>query len=106
MLLCEDPDAPSGPFLHWLVTGIDPHAGGVPEHRIPAAGREWHNGFGEIGWGGPAPPPGDEPHRYFFRLYALFEPADLPDDPTVEDAYRAADASMLERGTLVGLFQR
>lgn len=106
LLLCEDPDAPRGSFLHWLVTGIDPHSGGVPEHRTPADGREWRNGFGETGWGGPAPPPGDQAHRYFFRLYALSQPVELPDDPTVEDVYRAADAAMIERGTLVGLFQR
>ncbi|WP_026877199.1 YbhB/YbcL family Raf kinase inhibitor-like protein [Jiangella gansuensis] len=106
LLLCEDPDAPSGPFLHWLVTGIDPHAAGVPENQTPAGGREWPNDFGEVGWGGPAPPPGDPAHRYFFRLYVLSEPADLPDEPTVEDVYRAADSAALGRGTLVGLFQR
>ncbi|TDE01494.1 YbhB/YbcL family Raf kinase inhibitor-like protein [Jiangella asiatica] len=106
LLLCEDPDAPGGSFLHWLVTGIDPHTAGVAEHRKPAAGREWPNGFGEIGWVGPAPPPGDPPHHYYFRLYALFEPVDLVDDPSVEDVYRAADAAMLDRGTLVGLYGR
>lgn len=106
LLLCEDPDAPGGSFLHWLVTGIDPHAAGVPEHQSPAGGREWRNSFGEVGWGGPAPPPGDQAHRYYFRLYALSEPPDLVEDPSVEDIYRAADAAMIERGTLVGLFQR
>lgn len=106
LLLCEDPDAPRGPFLHWLVTGVDAHSAGVPERQTPAGGREWRNGFGEVGWGGPAPPPGDQPHRYIFRLYALSESVDLPDDPGVDDVYRAADAAMLERGTLVGLFQR
>lgn len=106
LLMCEDPDAPGGSFLHWLVTGIDPHAGGVPEHATPAGGLEWPNGFGENGWGGPAPPPGDGPHRYVFTVYALSARGDLPDAPTVEDIYRAADAAMLERGTLVGLYER
>ncbi|WP_106538403.1 YbhB/YbcL family Raf kinase inhibitor-like protein [Haloactinopolyspora alba] len=106
LLVCEDPDAPGGSFLHWLVTGIDPHVVGVPEHETPAGGRSWPNGFGDDGWGGPAPPPGDDPHRYVFTVYALSAPADLPATPTVEDIYRAADAAMLERGTLVGLFQR
>ena len=106
LLMCEDPDAPGGSFLHWLVTGIDPHAGGVAEHATPAGGREWPNGFGENGWSGPAPPPGDGPHRYVFTVYALSARGDLPDAPTVEDIYRAADAAMLERGTLVGLYER
>ncbi|WP_116951404.1 YbhB/YbcL family Raf kinase inhibitor-like protein [Jiangella endophytica] len=106
LLLCEDPDAPGGHFLHWLVTGVDAHSAGVAEQRKPVGGREWRNDFGEVGWGGPAPPPGDEPHRFVFRLYALSGPAALPDDPTVEDVYRAADAAAIERGTLVGLFRR
>ncbi|TDC48872.1 YbhB/YbcL family Raf kinase inhibitor-like protein [Jiangella ureilytica] len=106
LLLCEDPDAPRGHFLHWLVTGIDPHSAGVPEHGRPTGGREWRNGFGEEGWGGPAPPPGERPHRYVFRLYALARAPELPADPSVDDVYRAADGAMLARGTLVGLYQR
>jgi phosphatidylethanolamine-binding protein (PEBP) family uncharacterized protein len=62
LLLCEDPDAPSGTFLHWLVAGIDPMATGVAEGQT--------NGFGEQGWGGPQPLVGDNAHRYFLRLYA------------------------------------
>jgi Raf kinase inhibitor-like YbhB/YbcL family protein len=106
LLLCEDPDAPRGHFLHWLVTAIDPHSAGVRERGHPAGGREWRNGFGEDGWGGPAPPPGDSPHHYVFRLYALPGPLDLPAEPSVDDVYRAADRTMLGRGTLVGLYQR
>ncbi len=106
LLMCEDPDAPGGSFLHWLVTGIDPHTGGVPEHSTPTAGREWTNGFGEIGWGGPAPPPGDGPHRYVFTVYALSTAVHPADSSNVASIYGAADDAMLERGTLVGLFQR
>nr|WP_246401294.1 YbhB/YbcL family Raf kinase inhibitor-like protein [Jiangella mangrovi] len=106
LLLCEDPDAPSGHFLHWLVTGIDPHSAGVPVHGRPTGGREWPNGFGEDGWGGPAPPPGHGPHRYVFRVYALPGPPELPAGPSVGDVYRAVDRAMLARGTLVGRYQR
>jgi hypothetical protein len=75
VLLCEDLDAPSRTFVHWLVTGIDPTSTGVAEGQVPAGGREWTNAFGEQGWGGSQPPVGDRPHRYFFSyffsLYAL-----------------------------------
>lgn len=71
LLLCEDPDAPRGTFLHWLVTGIDPASGGVEAGQTPPGGTPLTNGFGDRGWGGPYPPPGDRAHRYFFRLYAL-----------------------------------
>jgi len=110
VLMCEDPDAPSGAFLHWLVTGIDPDSDGVAEGEVPRGGREWRNDFGEIGWGGPHPPVGDQPHRYFFHLYALREPLDLPNQgsraPRVSDVQRAARERQLASATLVGIFAR
>jgi Raf kinase inhibitor-like YbhB/YbcL family protein len=106
LLLCEDPDAPAGSFLHWLVTGIDPTASGVGEGQTPPGGRQWANGFGETGWGGPQPPVGDNAHRYFFRLYALDRPVRLPAAPTVDDVHRAVDDAALASGILVGLYQR
>ncbi|NEE03226.1 YbhB/YbcL family Raf kinase inhibitor-like protein [Phytoactinopolyspora halotolerans] len=104
LLLCEDPDAPGQPFLHWLVTGLDPGVTRLPdgEHN----GVEWRNGFGETGWGGPAPPVGDEAHRYFFRVFALSGSPGLPAEPAVADVHRAADGITVASGTLVGLFQR
>jgi hypothetical protein len=106
LLLCEDLDAPSGTFLHWLVTGIDPTATGVGEGQTPQAGQVWPNGFGEKAWGGPRPPVGDNPHRYFFRLYALREPVRLPAEPTADDVHSAVDDKALATGTLIGLYQR
>lgn len=106
VLMCEDPDAPRGTFLHWLVTGIDPHAPGVPEGATPLDGREWPNDFGKTGWGGPAPPPGDDAHRYMFRLFALSSPLELPEKPTAADINEATDGITIGRGTLVGLYQR
>jgi hypothetical protein len=106
VLLCEDPDAGAEPFLHWLVTGIDPAVGEVPEGRVPSKGREWTNGFGATGWAGPQPPAGDEPHRYFFRVYAVAEAPSLPSNPRVSDVHRAVEGRELASGTLVGLFAR
>jgi Raf kinase inhibitor-like YbhB/YbcL family protein len=106
MLVCEDPDAPSGTFLHWLVTGIDASTGGVDEGQVPRGGHEWPNAFGETGWGGPQPPVGDKPHRYFFRLYALPEPVRLPANPSLDAVHRAVEESALASGTTVGVYQR
>ncbi|OEJ28422.1 phosphatidylethanolamine-binding protein [Streptomyces agglomeratus] len=106
LLLCEDPDAPSGTFVHWLVTGIDPASRGVEPGQSPEGGQARQNGFGESGWGGPLPPPGDKAHRYFFRLYALSGPVDLADDASAEDVHAAVDERQLATGTLVGLYQR
>ena len=75
-LICEDPDAPSGVFTHWLL--YDLSAGSreleedVPRDAVLSIGaRQGTNSFGSIGYGGACPPTGDPEHRYFFKLYAL-----------------------------------
>lgn len=106
VLLCEDRDAGRVPFLHWLVTGIDPTSSGIAEGQVPAGGREWTNGFGVTGWGGPHPPLGDDPHRYFFRIYAVRQPLHLPDLPQVSDVHDAVADRELASGNMVGTFGR
>lgn len=106
VLMCADPDAPSGTFLHWLVTGIDPHTGGVAQGRTPEGGREWPNDFGEVGWGGPAPPPGHGPHRYQFEVYALSQPVELPERPSADDVRRAVEDTTIAQGALLGRYER
>ena len=70
-LSVTDPDAPSGAFTHWLVTGIDPSSSEVGQGMVPAGGTEERNSFGQAAYGGPCPPRGVEPHRYIFRIEAL-----------------------------------
>ncbi|MER6612095.1 YbhB/YbcL family Raf kinase inhibitor-like protein [Streptomyces xantholiticus] len=106
LLLCEDPDAPSGTFVHWLVTGITPADGRVDAGETPPGGTPRTNGFGDAGWGGPQPPVGDKAHRYFFHLYALPEPVALPADATAEVVHRMVDKAQLASGTVVGLYHR
>lgn len=106
VLLCDDPDAGKEPFLHWLVTGIEPASDGAAEGERPAGGREWTNGFGETGWGGPQPPIGDPPHRYMFRLYAVDSPVVLPATPGASDVHAALDKQALATGVLTGTFER
>ena len=103
-LLCEDPDAPRGAFIHWLVTGIAPSTRAVAEGEEPS-GTSWPNDWGGPGYGGPQPPIGDDPHRYFFRLFALAEPLEVPPDADPHDIRRLLDEH-LASGTLVGLFAR
>ncbi|WP_329376700.1 YbhB/YbcL family Raf kinase inhibitor-like protein [Streptomyces sp. NBC_01351] len=106
VLLCEDPDAPGGTFLHWLVTAIDPGATGAEEGQKPRGGLPWPNDFGRVGWSGPMPPPGHGPHRYFFRLHALSEPLTLHGRPTADTVHREVKRMELAVGTLVGTYQR
>lgn len=106
VLLCEDPDAPSGSFVHWVVVGVDPHSDGTPAGQAPPGGTELTNGYGRPGWGGPHPPPGDEAHHYLFHLYALGEPCVLPDSPSADQVHQAMDRARIADGTLVGLYHR
>ncbi|MFE9093337.1 YbhB/YbcL family Raf kinase inhibitor-like protein [Streptomyces sp. NPDC007264] len=106
VLLCEDPDAPSGTFVHWIVVGVDPHSGGVAAGQCPPGGTELVNGFHRQGWGGPHPPPGDEAHRYVFHLYALAEPCALPDAPSADQVHDAVGEREIADGTLMGLYHR
>lgn len=68
-LIVEDPDAPSGTWVHWVVDNIPPESHSLLISAQGAA--QLTNSFGKTGYGGPCPPKGKGPHRYFFRLYAL-----------------------------------
>lgn len=104
-LLCEDPDAPSGTFTHWVVAGLDPRSTHLEEGAPPpaVAGR---NDLGEIGWMGPEPPVGDGPHRYVFTLFASAAPLGLDDRADAASLRAALAGQELARGELAGTYER
>src|SRR5262245_28348362 len=74
-LVCDDPDAPRGTWVHWVLYNLPADARDLPQGvpatpTLPSGARQGKNDFGRIGYGGPAPPRG-KAHRYFFRLVAL-----------------------------------
>ena len=91
----EDPDAKSGTFVHWVVWGIDPVTGQLPEQILPAGTREGSNGARRLGYTGPCPPQGDGPHRYRFTLYAVDKPVSVAIGAT------AAELRNAIRGTVI-----
>jgi len=111
LVVCDDPDAPSGVFQHWAAFDIPGDRRSLDEGHGPetlADGfRQAINDFGRPGYGGPCPPRGDPPHRYHFRLSALSEPS-LPAAPTASCAEVIALARpyVLEFVELVGLYGR
>lgn len=68
-LIVDDPDAPSGTWVHWLLANLSPDLAAIAEGKTPEGAVVGRNDFGDVAWGGPAPPSGT--HRYFFRLVAL-----------------------------------
>jgi len=67
-LCCEDPDAPSGNWIHWMIVNIPAKTTEIPQNG-PVPGKEIENDFGKTSYGGPCPPSGT--HRYIFTVYAL-----------------------------------
>lgn len=70
-LIVDDPDAPGGTWNHWLVWDIPADKRELPEGGMRPDGTQGTNDFGKIGYGGPCPPRGGGPHRYYFRLFAI-----------------------------------
>ena len=85
-LIVDDPDAPGGTWVHWVVWNIDPEIGMIEENSKP--GLEGLTSFGNTGWGGPCPPSGT--HRYFFKVYALdVELEKFREEPPDADSIRS-----------------
>ena len=105
-ILCEDPDAPAGTFVHWVLSGLDPSRAGLAAGEVPAGTVEGSNDYGDVGYGGPRPPVGDPAHRYFFTIHASSQPLGLSRGTTADDLRRALQGRELARGTIVGLYQR
>jgi len=109
-LICDDPDAPVGTWVHWVIYDLPPAtvslAEGVPQSPEPANGvKQGVNDFKRTGYGGPAPPPG-KPHRYFFKLYALNVKPDLKPGLTKKELLQAMEGHILAEGQLMGTYQR
>jgi Raf kinase inhibitor-like YbhB/YbcL family protein len=106
----DDPDAPVGTFVHWVVYNLPASArqlpAGVPgNNAIPGGGKPGVNDFPKTGYGGPCPSPG-KPHRYFFRLYALDNQLDLNGPVHRKDVDHAMKGHVLAQGELMGLYRR
>jgi hypothetical protein len=109
-LICDDPDAPSGTWVHWVLFNVPASSSALSEKVEPAGNlrggaKQGSNSFNKIGYGGPCPPPG-KPHRYFFKLYALDTEIALKPGATKEELLRAMEKHVLAQGRLMGTCQR
>jgi Raf kinase inhibitor-like YbhB/YbcL family protein len=109
-LIVDDPDAPSGTWVHWVLLDLPGDAHDLSEAAgkrvpLPAGARQGINDFKKEGWGGPCPPPG-KPHRYFFKLYALDAKLSLQGSPTKAEVEKALQGHVLGMGVLIGRYGR
>jgi len=111
-LIMDDPDAPRGTWVHWVLYDLpaartDLPEGVAPQKTLPELGgaRQGLNDFGKVGYGGPAPPHGPA-HHYRFTLYALDAPLKLPERARKPDVEKAMQGHTLGQARLVGIYSR
>jgi Raf kinase inhibitor-like YbhB/YbcL family protein len=99
-VVVNDPDAPNGGFIHWVVIDLPANATKLDIDNLPEGAQEAVNSDGGTGWTPPCPPSGT--HHYHFTVYALDGPTGLPDSASVQDAIAAIKGHYLAYGELVG----
>jgi len=108
-LITDDPDAPSGTFVHWVIYNLPSQARGLPEAVkadaiLPDGSRNGQNSARRSGYMGPCPPSGT--HRYFFKLYALDAMLTLSTGATKDQLLKAMQGHILAQAELMGTYSR
>ncbi|HEX2769676.1 MAG TPA: YbhB/YbcL family Raf kinase inhibitor-like protein [Geobacteraceae bacterium] len=103
-LIVDDPDAPVGMWVHWVVWNIDPSTREIAEDTVPHEATQGKNDWKRNGYGAPCPPSGV--HRYFFKLYALDTKLNLGAGTTKRDLEKAMEGHILAKSELIGLYKR
>ena len=108
-LIMDDPDAPGGTWVHWVIFNIPASARVLPEsmptdETLPDGGMSGNNSWGRTGYGGPCPPSGT--HRYFFKLYALDEMLAISAGAGKGELEKAMVGHILAQGELMGTFSK
>ena len=108
-LICDDPDAPGGTFVHWVLYNLPADMKELPEdiphgEVLKNAAKQGITDFGRIGYGGPCPPKGV--HRYFFKIYFLDSEVGLSPGASKTQLLQAIGKHIKGQGQLVGKYKR
>lgn len=109
VIVADDPDAPSGTWVHWVLYNLPADNIGMVENlpatdELRAGGFQGKNDFGKIGYGGPCPPSGT--HRYFFKIYALDNELPLKAGATKAEVEKAMEGHVVAQGQLIGTYKK
>ena len=109
-LIVDDPDAPVGTFVHWVMYNIPAYKLEIKEGvaklgKLPDGTLQGKNDFGKIGYDGPCPPPGST-HRYYFKLYGLDEFVQLQPGLTKAQLEAVIKGHIVDQAELIGLYKR
>jgi Raf kinase inhibitor-like YbhB/YbcL family protein len=108
-LICDDPDAPMGTWVHWVLFNLPAditefRENVPPDKELENGAKQGMNDFRKIGYGGPCPPGGT--HRYFFKLYALDTEINLEAGATKAELLEAMEGHILAEGQMIGRYER
>ncbi len=104
-LIMDDPDAPVGTWVHWVLFNLPADTQELPEQTtLPAGAQDGKNSWGRTGYGGPCPPSGT--HRYFFKLYALDTTVNLTSNADKAQLLRAMEGHILAQAEVMGTYSR
>ena len=103
-LIMDDPDAPRGTWVHWLVWNIPPQTNQIAERSVPANAVQGKNSWGKASYGGPCPPSGT--HRYFFKIYALDTVLSLTSSADVHQLEDVMKNHIIAKGELMGTYTK
>ena len=108
-LICDDPDAPMGTWVHWVLYDLPFNINKLPENAptdkvLENGTTQGTNDFHKIGYGGPCPP--GETHRYFFKIYALDTELNLEPGKTKTELIKSIEGHILAEGQLMGKYKR
>jgi len=108
-LISDDPDAPAGTWVHWVIYNLPPNLRELPENipgqkTLENGSLQGTNDFRKIGYGGPCPPSGT--HRYYFKLYALDTVLGCDPGMTKAELLKAMEDHLIARGQLLGTYKR
>ncbi|MGH7968636.1 MAG: YbhB/YbcL family Raf kinase inhibitor-like protein [Limisphaerales bacterium] len=109
-LIVDDPDAPVGTWVHWVLFDAPPETKELPQdlpksQYLPGGAKQGLNDFKRLGYGGPCPPAG-KPHRYFFKLYALDAVLGLKPGAAKQEVERSMSGHIIGEGHLMGTYKR
>lgn len=109
-LISDDPDAPAGTWVHWVLYNLPASATNLPEgvpttETLSDGARQGETNFRHLGYGGPCPPPG-KPHRYYFKLYALDIALKPPTAPTKTELLKMMEGHSLAEAQLMGTYEK
>ena len=105
VLIVDDPDAPDKTWVHWVIYNMSPNIKFINENSKPGNAAHGTNDFGKKHSGGPCPPSGS--HRYFFKLYAVDEKLDIPEEIADKEVVEEAmSGHIVATAELIGWFSK